>query len=91
MCALPLEKILEQCNALPVIDLLKVDIEGAEREVFKASAPWIRRVRYIVLEVHPPYTTEELLADLEANGQKFRVIDRHRSEPNEIAFLRAES
>lgn len=88
--ALPLEKILAQCNALPMIDLLKVDIEGAEREVFKACAPWIKRVRHIILEVHPPYTTEELLADLAANGQRFSVIDRHRSEPNDIAFLRAE-
>lgn len=34
------------------IDLLKVDIEGAEREVFAASQPWIDRVDAIAIELH---------------------------------------
>jgi FkbM family methyltransferase len=88
--ALPLTKILDQCGALPTIDLLKCDIEGAEREVFEACAPWIGRVRHMVLEVHPPYTVEALLADCERNGRRFRVLDRHPSPPNEIVFLKAE-
>jgi len=33
------------------IDLLKVDIEGAEIEVFE-SCPWIRNVRVIAIELH---------------------------------------
>lgn len=33
------------------VDLLKVDIEGAEVEVF-ASCPWIRNVRLIAIELH---------------------------------------
>jgi FkbM family methyltransferase len=33
------------------IDLLKVDIEGAEIEVFE-SCPWIRNVRLIAIELH---------------------------------------
>ncbi len=33
------------------IDLLKVDIEGAEIEVFE-SCPWIKRVQVIALELH---------------------------------------
>lgn len=34
------------------IDLLKMDIEGAERDVLNASAGWIDRVGSLVLEVH---------------------------------------
>lgn len=34
------------------IDLLKVDIEGAEKEVFENAAPWIKRVGTIAIELH---------------------------------------
>lgn len=87
--ALTLPTILERCNALPTIDLLKVDVEGAEREVFESCAPWIGRVRFMVLEIHPPYSVEQLLSDCERNGRRFSIIDRHPSPPNEIVFLKA--
>jgi FkbM family methyltransferase len=34
------------------IDLLKVDIEGAEKEVFGANCTWLSGVRNIVIELH---------------------------------------
>ena len=34
------------------IDLLKVDIEGSEREVFQNSAEWIGRVGVLAIEIH---------------------------------------
>jgi FkbM family methyltransferase len=34
------------------IDLFRVDIEGAEQEVFANSAPWIRKVGVIAVELH---------------------------------------
>jgi FkbM family methyltransferase len=34
------------------IDLLKIDIEGSEKEVFANSAPWISEVNLIVAELH---------------------------------------
>ena len=34
------------------INLLKIDIEGAEKEVFESSAPWIDRVDVIAIELH---------------------------------------
>ncbi|WP_129670922.1 FkbM family methyltransferase [Candidatus Chloroploca sp. Khr17] len=37
---------------LDVVDLLKVDIEGAEREVFASPAAWIERVGVIIIELH---------------------------------------
>lgn len=37
------------------IDLVKCDIEGAEREVFERCAPWIARARVLVVELHAPY------------------------------------
>jgi len=34
------------------IDLLKMDVEGAEREAFSNCAPWIERTRVIAAELH---------------------------------------
>lgn len=34
------------------IDLLKIDIEGAELELFRAPADWLNDVSSIVIELH---------------------------------------
>ena len=34
------------------IDILKVDIEGAEKEVFADTSAWIDRVGSIIVELH---------------------------------------
>lgn len=36
------------------IDLLKIDVEGAEEQLFKANTAWLDRVRNIVMEIHEP-------------------------------------
>ena len=38
------------------IGLIKVDVEGTEREFFHDCASWIGRVDAIVCECHYPYT-----------------------------------
>jgi FkbM family methyltransferase len=37
------------------VDILKVDIEGSEKEVFENSSPWIDRIGVIVIELHDRY------------------------------------
>jgi FkbM family methyltransferase len=37
---------------LPRIDVLKIDIEGSEKEVFEAADTWIDKVDLIVVELH---------------------------------------
>ena len=40
-------------SGLPEIDILKLDIEGAEKEVFsRGYQGWIRKVRMLVIELH---------------------------------------
>ena len=34
------------------IDLLKIDIEGAEEELFKTNTQWLERVGFIAIELH---------------------------------------
>lgn len=34
------------------IDILKMDIEGSEREVFRDPSPWIRKIDALIIELH---------------------------------------
>jgi FkbM family methyltransferase len=43
---------LMQEFGLKHIDILKIDIEGAEREVFEAAQPWINQVGAMIVELH---------------------------------------
>lgn len=49
--AVTIPEIIERFG-LDRIDLLKVDIEGAEREVFQDSSSWIGKVDSLVVELH---------------------------------------
>ena len=51
-----------------VVDYVKIDVEGAERELLRENAGWTSRVRTVNVEVHEPYTVEECSEDLQALG-----------------------
>jgi len=46
-----IDKIMENCG-LERINILKVDIEGAEREVFIDSSSWIKKIDALIIELH---------------------------------------
>jgi FkbM family methyltransferase len=49
--ALTLDQLMSDFK-IDQLDLLKVDIEGSEKEVFENSVGWINRVGVIVIELH---------------------------------------
>jgi FkbM family methyltransferase len=49
--ALAVDDIMKD-HGLASLDLLKIDIEGAEVEVFETAARWIDRVQVLVVELH---------------------------------------
>jgi FkbM family methyltransferase len=64
------------------IDILKVDIEGSEREVFQSSSTWIDKVKVIAVELH----------DSMRNGCSRSVYSaasnfEHKCHRNEITFF----
>ena len=61
------------------VDFLKMDIEGAEQDVLARCDGWIRSVRCLKTEVHPPYTVEECLRRLGGLGFSCRRDPRHRA------------
>lgn len=58
------------------LDFLKVDIEGSEFDLFRSGHRWLRRVRRIAMEVHPPFgSVEELQRIIEAEGMLVELRD----------------
>jgi len=46
-----IKQIIEKAG-FETIDILKVDIEGAEVELFKGNTDWLNRVRWLAIEFH---------------------------------------
>lgn len=72
---LTMERILDEAG-IDGIDLLKCDIEGAERELFADCASWINRVQVAAVECHDGLTAPQLVDLLRRNGGDFDVVDR---------------
>ncbi len=49
--AITLDTLLEMASA-PRIDLLKLDIEGSEKEVFEHAGPWLQQTQVMIIELH---------------------------------------
>jgi FkbM family methyltransferase len=49
-------------------DFVKIDVEGAERELLNHSTEWSARVQGISVECHPPYELASCVADLRSLG-----------------------
>jgi hypothetical protein len=64
--AITIFEILEKYG-LTEVDLLKVDIEGAEQEIFK-NPEFLSRVGLGVIELHGEYTFEAFALDISKCG-----------------------
>jgi len=69
------------------LDLLKMDIEGSEREVLGASAPWIDRVNAIVVELHD--RIQPGCRDALETAVAGKPFVRHTSGEHEVLVRRA--
>lgn len=74
--------IEELIGSREVIDLVKCDIEGSERELFRSCSTWIRRVKYILVELHYGYSVGELMRDLEDQGGDFSLVNTSPIDSN---------
>lgn len=72
--AVSIDTLLEEtCGPERMVDYMKIDIEGAERDVLRSNTAWASRVRCIKVELHGGYTSEQCIADLERLG--FRATE----------------
>jgi len=65
--AVSMEEILEK-EQISRIDILKIDIEGAERNLLADSPAWLRKVDFMMIEMHEGYGFSELTRDLGPAG-----------------------
>lgn len=77
---------LSEAYGLGQIDLLKMDIEGAEKDVF-AHPDFLPKVGGIVAELHPGYALSDFAADLAPFGLKVRPSEFAR-DPNVVIARR---
>lgn len=72
----------EYLNQLNTIDLLKVDIEGAEYDVFQHIEPTLDKIKNIFVEIHSyPKSTQKLstiLQILESKGFRYYIQNESR-------------
>ncbi|MCW3162242.1 FkbM family methyltransferase [Chryseobacterium oryctis] len=61
--AVSVETLMKNYN-FAKIDLLKIDIEGGEIELLSKNNSWLTNVDNIIIEIHRPYTRENLHNDL---------------------------
>lgn len=79
-----MEEILAMSHIHTNVDLLKVDIEGAECDIFSKNNNWLSRVRMIITELHHPCTIEKFQADILDYG--FTVISPDTGYGNRLVF-----
>jgi FkbM family methyltransferase len=72
--AFTIDTLLDNFAPEKTIDLLKMDIEGAEAECLSQCAAWIQRVRWMFLETHQPLTWDRALAMLRAADIEYEVM-----------------
>jgi FkbM family methyltransferase len=81
--ALRMESLLKELD-LDTADLVKIDIEGAEVELFQ-SPEWVHRIRALAIETHD-HLRPGCTAAVEAAMRGF-----HRSRQNDILFFTRET
>jgi FkbM family methyltransferase len=74
--AFTVNTLIEAIGA-PIVDFVKMDVEGAEEVLLSTSAAWLRRVRCIKVEIHAPYSTESCVAALRRLGFDCELDQRH--------------
>lgn len=79
-CYTPPE-ILKIAN-LTSIDILKIDIEGAEELIFNSQEEWLNLVKVILIELHTPYSLHQFTKDMAFHG--FTVIPANSSHGNRV-------
>ncbi len=81
-----LNYIVKELN-LREISFLKIDIEGAEKELFSKNLEWLSVTNEISMEVHPCFgvDTDELLSILKRHGFRCTLLNKDFWPVSELA------
>jgi FkbM family methyltransferase len=68
VAAISIDDLITRYAPEGMVDLLKMDIEGAEADVLSGPMHWLDRVSCIVAELHPPFTLKQFRGPMIARG-----------------------
>ena len=51
-------------HGIEKVDLMKIDIEGSEKDILQKNTEWLEKTNAIIIELHKPYSIEDLKRDL---------------------------
>jgi FkbM family methyltransferase len=88
VAALTMTEILASCGEEGPIDLLKCDIEGAERELFESAGAWLPRVQTMLVEVHAPFRGHDLEKIVRGHGCEFQMSPASPPDANQLFYFR---
>ncbi|HET7117603.1 MAG TPA: FkbM family methyltransferase [Hanamia sp.] len=66
-------------------DLFKIDIEGAEENIFKEDISWLKNTANVIIEFHSEVSKKTCLEKLES--QKFKCIPHRARKDTEVFFF----
>lgn len=64
------------------VDIMKIDIEGAEKEIFSSAPAWLKKTRLIIIELHDDYTLESFEKHIQPYG--FEIIPANVAESQKM-------
>lgn len=71
------------------VDLMKVDIEGGEREMLDSVPAWADRVRALILELHHELTPADVESRLAPHGYRRRTLPERVRHDDLVYFARS--
>jgi FkbM family methyltransferase len=69
-------------SGMSTVDIVKIDIEGAEKLLFSGNNDWLQRVRVIIIELHGDYSEQDFQNDMREAG--FTVFPPDRARGNRM-------
>lgn len=81
----PLTALLDEAG-VGEVDLLKVDIQGAEAELLESLVSWAPRVRAVLMEVHEPLGLAGATELLAAHGYRSQPLPQGRLFADDMVY-----
>lgn len=74
--AVTVEQLMDR-HGLDQVDILKLDVEGAEADVFAQDTSWLERVRVLIVEIHDKYVDRAAIESVLQRAGFEKQVGRH--------------
>ena len=86
--AFTMAELLDKHCRDEMIDVLKCDIEGTEKELFRDCGAWLKRVRFAMVELHGDYRIKDLKRDTTESGIPVEILWSEERDDLSLALFR---